>query len=148
MITIFALFLLTLLVLTAVAVVRTDNLFVAVMLMAIFSLLMAADFFILDAADLVDGGGLFTPKDRPRFHVAIMNPPYRKLRSDSAERARMSAVGIETSNLYSAFVWLALELLEQGGELVAITPTQTLLQQGERVVSVSNAVFLDEVVKQ
>jgi len=78
--------------------------------------------FILDAADLVDGGGLFTPKDRPRFHVAIMNPPYRKLRSDSDERARMGSVGIETSNLYSAFVWLALELLEDGGELVAITP--------------------------
>ena len=52
MIIVFALFLLTLLVLTAVAIVRTDNLFVAVMLMAIFSLLMAANFFILDAADV------------------------------------------------------------------------------------------------
>ena len=80
------------------------------------------DNFILDAADLVNGGGLFTPKKRPFFHVAIMNPPYRKLRSDSVERSRMSTVGIETSNLYSAFVWLALELLENGGELVAITP--------------------------
>ena len=78
--------------------------------------------FILAAADLVDDGGLFTLKDRRRFHVAIMNPPYRKLRSDSAERVRMSSVGIETSNLYSAFAWLALELLEVGGELVAITP--------------------------
>ena len=52
MIIVFALFLLTLLVLTAVAIVRTENLFVAVMLMAIFSLLMAANFFILDAADV------------------------------------------------------------------------------------------------
>ena len=52
MIIVFALFLLTLLVVTAVAVVRTENLFVAVMLMAIFSLLMAANFFILDAADV------------------------------------------------------------------------------------------------
>jgi multicomponent Na+:H+ antiporter subunit B len=52
MIIVFALFLLTLLVLTAIAVVRTENLFVAVMLMAIFSLLMAANFFILDAADV------------------------------------------------------------------------------------------------
>jgi multicomponent Na+:H+ antiporter subunit B len=49
---VFALFLLTLLVVTAVAIVRTENLFVAVMLMAIFSLLMAANFFILDAADV------------------------------------------------------------------------------------------------
>ena len=51
-----------------------------------------------------------------------MNPPYRKPRSDSAERSRLSAAGIETSNLYSAFVWLALKLLAGGGELVAITP--------------------------
>jgi len=52
MIIVFAIFLLTLLVITAVAIVRTENLFVAVMLMAIFSLLMAANFFILDAADV------------------------------------------------------------------------------------------------
>ena len=52
MVIVFGLFLLTLLVLTAVSIVRTQNLFVAVMLMAIFSLLMAANFFILDAADV------------------------------------------------------------------------------------------------
>lgn len=49
---VFALFLVTLLVITAVAIVHTRNLFVAVMLMSIFSLLMAANFFILDAADV------------------------------------------------------------------------------------------------
>lgn len=52
MIFVFALFLLTLLVITAVAIVRTEDLFVAVMLSSIFSLLMAANFFILDAADV------------------------------------------------------------------------------------------------
>ena len=52
MIIVFAVFLLTLLVITAVAIVRTENLFIAVMLAAIFSLLMAANFFILDAADV------------------------------------------------------------------------------------------------
>ncbi|MCB1700956.1 MAG: DUF4040 domain-containing protein [Pseudomonadales bacterium] len=52
MIIVFALFLLTLLVITALAIVRTENLFVAVMLTSIFSLLMAANFFILDAADV------------------------------------------------------------------------------------------------
>lgn len=52
MIYVFALFLLTLLVITAVAIVRAQNLFVAVMLTSIFSLLMAANFFILDAADV------------------------------------------------------------------------------------------------
>jgi len=52
MIIFFAVFLLTLLVITAIAIVRTENLFVAVMLTSIFSLLMAANFFILDAADV------------------------------------------------------------------------------------------------
>ena len=52
MITIFGIFLLSLLVITALAIVQTRNLFVAVMLAAIFSLLMAANFFILDAADV------------------------------------------------------------------------------------------------
>ncbi len=52
MIVVSAVFLLTLLVITAVAIVRTENLFAAVMLTAIFSLLMAANFFILDAADV------------------------------------------------------------------------------------------------
>ena len=78
--------------------------------------------FILDAPRFVNDGGLFRIVDGPRFDAAILNPPYRKLRGDSAERGVMRSVGIETGNLYSAFVWLALELLEDGGELVAITP--------------------------
>lgn len=52
MVTAFGFVLLTLLVVTAVAIVLTPSLFVAVMLMSIFSLLMAATFFILDAADV------------------------------------------------------------------------------------------------
>lgn len=48
----FGIFLLTLVVITAVAIVRTQNLFVAVMLLGIFSLLIAANFFLLDAADV------------------------------------------------------------------------------------------------
>lgn len=48
----FGIFLLTLLVITAIGIVRSENLFAAVMLSGIFSLLMAANFFILDAADV------------------------------------------------------------------------------------------------
>lgn len=52
MIFVFEVFLLTLLVVTAIAIVRAENLFVAVMLTSIFSLLMAVNFFVLDAADV------------------------------------------------------------------------------------------------
>lgn len=49
---IFGIFLLTLLVITAIAIVQARNLFVAVMLSGMFSLLLAANFFLLDAADV------------------------------------------------------------------------------------------------
>ena len=49
---VFGIFLLTLLLITALAIVRSRNLFTCVMLSGIFSLLMAANFFILDAADV------------------------------------------------------------------------------------------------
>lgn len=52
MTTVFSLFLLTMLIVVALAIVRSTNLFVAVMLSGIFSFLMAANFFVLDAADV------------------------------------------------------------------------------------------------
>jgi len=52
MVVLFSLFLLSLLVITAIAIVRSENLFSAVMLSGIFSLLMAINFFVLDAADV------------------------------------------------------------------------------------------------
>ena len=49
---VFGTFLLSMMVLVAIAIVREHNLFVAVMLSAIFSLLMATNLFLLDAADV------------------------------------------------------------------------------------------------
>ena len=72
MIIIFALFLLSLLVITSLAIVRTDNLFVAVMLTSIFSLLMAANFFILDAADSTHLWNSFIPSEQ---NPHVKNPP-------------------------------------------------------------------------
>ena len=59
---------------------------------------------------------------RPAFNCAILNPPYRKLSSESDTRHALRSVGIETSNLYTAFLWLVFRLLDAGGEMVAITP--------------------------
>jgi len=56
------------------------------------------------------------------FTHAILNPPYRKMNSHSRYRLLLRKVGIETVNLYSAFVALTLELMEQGGQVVAIIP--------------------------
>ena len=57
-----------------------------------------------------------------RFTHALMNPPYHKISSDSTHRFLLRKAGIETVNLYSAFVALTLGLMVQGGQVVAIIP--------------------------
>lgn len=57
-----------------------------------------------------------------RFTHAILNPPYKKISSQSDHRRMLRSVGVETTNLYSAFVALALRELRDEGELVAIIP--------------------------
>jgi adenine-specific DNA-methyltransferase len=66
-------------------------------------------------------GDLFTPTVR-LFNRAILNPPYRKIRSDSQHRGLLREIGVEASNLYAGFLAIVIGLLAPGGELVAITP--------------------------
>jgi adenine-specific DNA-methyltransferase len=56
------------------------------------------------------------------FSHAILNPPYKKINSASKHRFILRRAGIETVNLYSAFVALSLALMQPGGQLVAILP--------------------------
>lgn len=56
------------------------------------------------------------------FTHAILNPPYKKIGSNSRDRLLLRQVGIETVNLYSAFVALTLGLMAHGGQIVAIIP--------------------------
>ncbi len=76
---------------------------------------IAADFIEKAAAMIRLGRG-------PRYTHAILNPPYKKINSASPERHRLRAAGLETVNLYSGFVGLAVALLQPGGEIVAIIP--------------------------
>lgn len=56
------------------------------------------------------------------FNCAILNPPYRKIHSESETRKMLREIGVETSNLYTGFLSVVLNLLAPGGELVAVTP--------------------------
>jgi adenine-specific DNA-methyltransferase len=56
------------------------------------------------------------------FTHAILNPPYKKIGSNSNYRLLLRQTGIETVNLYSAFVALAVALAAPGGQIVAIIP--------------------------
>jgi adenine-specific DNA-methyltransferase len=56
------------------------------------------------------------------FTHVIVNPPYKKIRGDSEYRKDLRSVGIETANLYTAFLAISIKLLSDHGELVAIVP--------------------------
>ena len=59
--------------------------------------------------------------DHKLTHV-IMNPPYKKIASASPHRVALREAGLETSNLYTGFMYLAAQKLQPGGEMVAIVP--------------------------
>lgn len=84
-----------------------------------FTYEMRARDFIEDVARLVNGD-LFS--ERELFSCAILNPPYRKINTDSKHRELLRSIGIETTNLYTGFLAGAVKLLAPNGELVAITP--------------------------
>ncbi len=75
--------------------------------------IIAGDFIELAIAESLHGQG---------YTHAILNPPYKKINSHSPHRLALRAVGIETVNLYSAFVALAVAMAAPGGQVVAIIP--------------------------
>jgi adenine-specific DNA-methyltransferase len=77
--------------------------------------------FIHDATVRLRDHSLF-PTEREPLNAAILNPPYRKINVGSDSSRLLESLGIKTSNLYSAFLWLTARLLDDGGDLVAITP--------------------------
>lgn len=72
--------------------------------------------FILDSVDRIQFG-LGT-----RFTHAILNPPYKKIASNSIHRQACRQLGLETVNLYTAFFALAILQMVEGGEIVIIIP--------------------------
>ncbi len=59
---------------------------------------------------------------KDKFDYVIMNPPYMKLDDNSEDDIILESLGINVTNYYAAFVSLAIRMLENNGELVAITP--------------------------
>lgn len=72
--------------------------------------------FIFDAVKNISTG------QGNRYTHAIINPPYKKISSSSEHRKLLREVGIETVNLYSAFLGLSVILMQNGGQIVTIIP--------------------------
>lgn len=83
-----------------------------------FSARIIRDDFILHAAEPLIVGDA----EPAAYNCAILNPPYAKLNVGSAWRHALRRLSIETSNLYTAFIGVALHHMELGGQMVAITP--------------------------
>ncbi len=61
-------------------------------------------------------------ESKPKFNFAILNPPYKKIHSQSRHRTLLRKLNIETVNSYTAFLALVIDLLADGGQVVAIIP--------------------------
>ena len=57
-----------------------------------------------------------------KYTHIVMNPPYKKMNVNSSYYKQLKEIGIETVNLYAAFVALSIQLLSVDGILVAIIP--------------------------
>ncbi len=84
-----------------------------------FTAEILAEDFIKSGVNKLESG-LILPEQK--FDCAILNPPYRKIQSQSEYRKILSRIQIETTNLYTAFLWLTSELITPNGQIVAITP--------------------------
>lgn len=58
----------------------------------------------------------------PSYDAAILNPPYKKIATDSVHRRMVQKLGFPTVNLYSCFVGCAVALCRPGAQVVAILP--------------------------
>ncbi|MEZ4620522.1 MAG: Eco57I restriction-modification methylase domain-containing protein [Caldilineaceae bacterium] len=78
--------------------------------------------FVQSGTELLWSEGSLFQQPFHKYTHCIMNPPYKKIRSDSQHRQQLRQINVETSNLYSAFVAIAIKMLVPNGQLVAIIP--------------------------
>jgi len=74
------------------------------------------------SAALAEARGSLFLAPSTRFTHAILNPPYKKINSQTHISRMLYSSNIEVANLYAVFVWLSMLLLDPGGQMVAITP--------------------------
>ena len=77
----------------------------------------------IEARDFVGHAVELTATGRsPGFDLAILNPPYKKISTDSVYRTLVRKIGVETSNLYACFLACAVSLCRPGAQVIAIVP--------------------------
>lgn len=84
------------------------------------------DFIKYGCSEIINtlGDDLFfeAKKERELFDLVVLNPPYKKIESASDTRDLLNNAGLETTNLYTAFLYLTSYFLKEDGQIAAITP--------------------------
>jgi adenine-specific DNA-methyltransferase len=57
-----------------------------------------------------------------KYDVIIMNPPYRKINTNTIYKTVLHNISIDTVNTYSAFIAIGIRMLAENGILTAIVP--------------------------
>lgn len=70
----------------------------------------------------IDDANYLLATDEYQYDVVICNPPYKKIRKDSAESIAMSEYVFGQPNLYTLFMCKAVNNLKRGGDFIFITP--------------------------
>lgn len=82
----------------------------------------SVNYQVINEDFIIDSARISWKPEFASYTHAILNPPYKKINSDSEHRTTLRSMGIETVNLYSAFVEVAINRMMPGGELVVIIP--------------------------
>lgn len=75
-----------------------------------------------DIADFITSTDDYCFSKFENYTHAIINPPYKKIAQRSEHRVSLRKMGIETVNLYTGFISVAIKKLKPNGEMVAIIP--------------------------
>jgi adenine-specific DNA-methyltransferase len=77
----------------------------------------------VDAREFIEHAvRLVTSGMSPGYTHAILNPPYKKINTNSPHRLLLRKLGVETPNLYSCFLACTIALCRPGAQIVAIIP--------------------------
>ena len=86
------------------------------------STLNTVDFVLSNKEFFAEPSGLFKPLSNGGYDIVISNPPYFKIQKDDPRALVAKSIVWGQPNIYSIFMMLGAKMLNDGGDLIFITP--------------------------
>jgi adenine-specific DNA-methyltransferase len=80
------------------------------------------DFNIYESNFILDNADYDKKCEKKKYDLAVSNPPYYKLRKDSAESLAVDYLKLDSPNIYPLFMLFVAKMLKKNGEMVFIVP--------------------------